>query len=196
MKAQERARARFGWSLRERIVSIPRRRAYPSGLGSNPAKEDRKRAFRRWPWHFRRATAARNAQSLAPSCMRPRTYIPENECSRSGAADNDSECASGNASARMRSKRARNCSRVIRPAGRGESVRRNSSRPGFDLPEPMHFENDPVRSLFLEAYYSPRQIFLVGPQVNERLFSRAPHFILKIGEPGKPLAVFTNFHGA
>lgn len=60
----------------------------------------------------------------------------------------------------------------------------------------MYFENDPVRSLFLEAYHSPRQVFLVRPQVNERFFSRAPHFILKVGESGEPLTVFTNFHGA
>jgi hypothetical protein len=60
----------------------------------------------------------------------------------------------------------------------------------------MHFENDTVCRLFLEAYHSPRQIFLVRPQVNERLFSGAAHFILKIGEPGEPLTVFMDFHGA
>jgi hypothetical protein len=60
----------------------------------------------------------------------------------------------------------------------------------------MYFENDPVRSLFLKADNSPRQIFLVRSQVNERLFSRSTHFILKIGKPREPLTVFTNFHGA
>jgi hypothetical protein len=60
----------------------------------------------------------------------------------------------------------------------------------------MHLKNDSVGSLFLEADHSSRQVFLVGPQVNERFFSRLPHFILKIGEPGKPLAVLTNFNGA
>jgi hypothetical protein len=75
-----------------------------------------------------------SAQPREPSCVMPRTCNPENESSRSRAAVSESATACGKRSLRMRSKRTRNCSRVILPAARGESVRRNSRRPGFVRP--------------------------------------------------------------
>jgi|HubBroStandDraft_1064217.scaffolds.fasta_scaffold05407_5 hypothetical protein len=57
------------------------------------------------------------------------------EFSRSGAEVSEPTPASGNFSARMRVKRERNCSQVMRPASRGESVSRNSRRPGLARPK-------------------------------------------------------------
>jgi hypothetical protein len=56
----------------------------------------------------------------------------------------ESTTASGKRSLRMRSKRTRNCSRAILPAARGESVCRNSRRPGFVRPNLDRFDQSAI----------------------------------------------------
>ena len=96
----------------------------------------------------------------------------------------------------MRAKRARNCSRVMRPAARGESVRRNSRRPGLARPKRWTSRTMRVGGLFFYAQDAAGEVALVGPEMHQWTFAFDAEFELQGGEFGEPFAVFADFHAA
>jgi hypothetical protein len=117
-----------------------------------------------------------------------------NECSRSGTAVSESTTASGKRSWRMHSKWARNCSRVILPAARGESARRNSRRPG--LVRPNLCTSSTMRSSAHSFTRRTRRVRLRSSdhKMDQRLLLCAIYFALQRVQFGEPLAVFAGFH--
>jgi hypothetical protein len=62
--------------------------------------------------------------------------------------------------------------------------------------ESLDFQNDSLGRALCDAQDPPRQIALFGPEVDKRLFARAPDFEAQTGEFGQPLPVLVYFHAS
>jgi hypothetical protein len=107
----------------------------------------------------------------------------------------------------MRAKRARNCSRVTRPAGRigaqefqaaglGAAEAQEFQAAGLGAAEALDFQDDAVVGVLFYAQDTASEVALVGPEMHQRIFAFDAKFEMQGGPFGQPFAGLANFHAA